>query len=183
MSSDSNYCNISLHVHFHKHFEKMYNDNLNECPSVQSCTHIDYKLTVSANLNLGSKQSVIGIEFYKPVVKYYIEEISYDFQSLIGEVGGTMGLTVGLSFLSIVEWILDLFKKYKIWWLCTINNLCQLSNIPALFSNLSKGTTFFKLSLMLHMNNWKGDFWFSVEFVNGFTVKYWYLFYTVLCFK
>ena len=62
----------------------------------------------------GKKGTDIGIEFYKPVVEYHIEEISYDFQSLIGEVGGTMGLTVGLSFLSIFEWFLEHFKKYKI---------------------------------------------------------------------
>ena len=61
----------------------------------------------------GKKGTDIGIEFYKPVVEYHIEEISYDFQSLIGEVGGTMGLTVGLSFLSIFEWVLDLLRNYK----------------------------------------------------------------------
>ena len=113
MSSDHDYCNISLHLHFHQHFDQLYNDNLAFCPSIQSCTHIDYILSVSSDI--GTKNpSIIGIEFYKPVVEYHIEEISYDFQSLIGEVGGTMGLTVGLSFLSIFEWILDLFKNYKI---------------------------------------------------------------------
>ena len=115
MSSGYDYCNISLHVHFHEHFDQMLKDNLVFCPSIRSCTHIDYILSVSYNINVGAKNpSTIGIEFYKPVVEYPIEEISYDFQSLIGEVGGTMGLTVGLSFLSIFEWILDLFKNYKI---------------------------------------------------------------------
>lgn len=114
MSSGYDYCNISLHVHFYKHFDEMFNDNLVFCPSIRSCTHIDYMLSVSSNIKTPGNPSVIGIEFYKPVVEYYIEEISYDFQSLIGEVGGTMGLTVGLSFLSIFEWILDIFKKYKI---------------------------------------------------------------------
>ena len=113
MSSNSEYCNISLHVHFQKHYDQMYNDNLVDCPSAQSCTHIDYRLHVAKNMKIVGT-SIIGIMFYKPVVEYHIEEISYDFQSLIGEVGGTMGLTVGLSFLSIFEWILDLFKKYKI---------------------------------------------------------------------
>ena len=112
MSEDSGYCNISLHVHFQTHFDQMYKDNLVDCPSTQSCTHIDYKVHVSKNME-SNIASQIGIMFYKPVVEYHIEEISYDFQSLIGEVGGTMGLTVGLSFLSIIEWIIDLFKKYK----------------------------------------------------------------------
>ena len=115
MSSDHDYCNILLHLHFRKHFDQLYNDNLAFCPSIQSCTHIDYILSVSSNINIGSNNpSTIGIEFCKPVVEYHIEEVSYDLQSLIGEVGGTMGLTVGLSFLSIIEWILDLIKQYKI---------------------------------------------------------------------
>ena len=116
MSSDSNYCNASIHVHFQKNFVQMYKDNLNDCPSYQGCTHINYKLTVTRGMRLASnaKPTEIGINFYKPIVEYHIEEISYDFQSLVGEVGGTMGLTVGLSFLSIFEWILDHFKKYKI---------------------------------------------------------------------
>ena len=115
MSSDFENCNISLHSQFYEHFEEMSKNNLINCPSVQSCIHIDYMLTVSSNLKISASiLSTIGIEFYKPVVKYYIEEISYDMQSLIGEVGGTMGLTVGLSFLSIFEWILDSIKKYQI---------------------------------------------------------------------
>ena len=44
MSSNSEYCNISLHVHFQKHYDQMYNDNLVDCPSAQSCTNIDYRL-------------------------------------------------------------------------------------------------------------------------------------------
>ena len=53
----------------------------------------------------------IYVVFHKAIVEYSIEELSYDLQSLIGEVGGTMGLTIGLSFLSIFEWALDHVKK------------------------------------------------------------------------
>ena len=115
MTNDYEYCNVSIHVHFKEHFRRMYNDNLKQCPSSQGCTHIEYQLFTSQsrpwpNVHL---PTAIRINFYKPIVEYQIEEISYDLQSLIGEVGGTLGLTVGLSFLSIFEWIIiDVAKSY-----------------------------------------------------------------------
>ena len=44
------------------------------------------------------------------MVEYSTDYISYDMQSLIGEVGGTLGLTVGLSFFYICELLIDFFK-------------------------------------------------------------------------
>ena len=39
----------------------------------------------------------------KPMVEHSKFYISYDFQSLVSEVGGALGLTIGLSFLSLFE--------------------------------------------------------------------------------
>ena len=119
MSGDLNYCNISTHVHFYNNYKQMYQDHMKQCPSLQGCKQAKYvMLGRSSPKPKGKgnkiKPTEVRIEFYKPIVEYYIEEISYDFQSLIGEVGGTMGLTVGLSFLSIFDWMLDYFKKYVI---------------------------------------------------------------------
>ena len=33
--------------------------------------------------------------------------------SLIGNVGGTLGMFVGFSFIGTVEWILDVFSRLK----------------------------------------------------------------------
>ena len=41
------------------------------------------------------------------MVEYHIDSISYDMQSLIGEIGGTLGLTIGLSFFSFAEWFTE----------------------------------------------------------------------------
>ena len=38
--------------------------------------------------------------------------ISYDLQNLIGEVGGTLGLTIGLSFFSITEYSINVIKYF-----------------------------------------------------------------------
>ena len=40
--------------------------------------------------------------------------MAYDEQSLIAEIGGTMGLCVGASFLSVVEMMVAAWKKTPI---------------------------------------------------------------------
>ena len=55
--------------------------------------------------------SEVTIQYANPMVEYHQEVITYDFQSLIGEIGGTLGMTIGLSFLCICEWFID-FLKY-----------------------------------------------------------------------
>ena len=37
--------------------------------------------------------------------------VSYDFQSLVGEVGGTLGLMLGLSVLSFVQLLEYIIEK------------------------------------------------------------------------
>ena len=107
------YCNISIHVEFHENFNQMYEENLKSCPKAFGCIHKGYTLSVKRESRL-NKFARIHVIFSNPIVEYVIEEVSYDLQSLIGEVGGTMGLTVGLSFLSIFEWALDLVKNYLV---------------------------------------------------------------------
>ena len=48
-------------------------------------------------------------------VEHHETYVNYDFQSLVGEVGGVLGLTLGLSGLSMIDnftkWIFSLFSK------------------------------------------------------------------------
>ena len=45
--------------------------------------------------------------FDNPEVVYYNTYISYDFLNLIGEVGGLLGLTMGVSILSLIKSLLS----------------------------------------------------------------------------
>ena len=55
----------------------------------------------------------ISVSFTNPIAENIITESSYDFQSLIGEIGGTLGLFLGLSGLGLME-ILKPTKKWMI---------------------------------------------------------------------
>ena len=58
-----------------------------------------------------SMNSRLHVNLSDPIVEYNIDAISYDLQSLVGEIGGTLGLTIGLSFLSFSEYLIQ-FMKY-----------------------------------------------------------------------
>ena len=91
---------------------------LDSCPSKQACNQTRYSLDFTTSgwtdiSNVPSKAK-LRIAFTNPIVEYNTDSISYDFQSLIGEVGGTLGLTIGLSFFSFVEWLTEIFTFFAV---------------------------------------------------------------------
>ena len=55
--------------------------------------------------------SRLHVNLSDPIVEYNIDAISYDLQSLVGEIGGTLGLTIGLSFLSFSEYLIQISSE------------------------------------------------------------------------
>ena len=56
--------------------------------------------------------TLIWVEFETSQVEYHHTYISYDLLSLVGEVGGILGLTLGVSVLTFLESILYRFPHY-----------------------------------------------------------------------
>ena len=114
MGSLNQHCNISVHLEFNQTYPELFLKYSSTCISSQGCIQTNYIIDSSEDFKAkyGLHSSTIKISINKPIVEYYIEEISYDFQSLVGEVGGTLGLTVGLSFLSISDWAMTVIKSY-----------------------------------------------------------------------
>lgn len=56
-------------------------------------------------------QSRVKIQLENPYVQTIEDSIAYDLQSLIGEVWGTLGLFLGLSTYSFVEFLVLLINK------------------------------------------------------------------------
>ena len=55
----------------------------------------------------------LSVSFTNPIIETIKTESTYDFQSLIGEIGGTLGLFLGLSGLGLME-MLNPTKKWMI---------------------------------------------------------------------
>ena len=75
------------------------------CFATPSCKRSIYEINYQPLLDRvhGTQRSLLKIQLSSPYVQVVQDSNSYDFQSFIGEVGGTLGLTLGLSFLSLVN--------------------------------------------------------------------------------
>ena len=57
------------------------------------------------------RPSELKIQLESPNVQTIKDQVAYDLQSLIGEVGGTLGLFLGLSTMSFIDFIEFIFRK------------------------------------------------------------------------
>ena len=55
--------------------------------------------------------STLMIEMESTNVQSIVDSVAYDFQSFIGEVGGTLGLFLGLSMFSFVQFFEYIIRK------------------------------------------------------------------------
>ena len=57
------------------------------------------------------EKSTLKIQLDNPNVLTIVDSYSYDIQSFVGEVGGTLGLFLGLSIFSFVEFTEYILRK------------------------------------------------------------------------
>ncbi len=74
-----------------------------ECVSMQACHQDKYSLSVEQQKLDFLEETIVVFSFNEMVVEYAEDVMSYDFFSFIGECGGILGLTLGMSGLSLVE--------------------------------------------------------------------------------
>ena len=74
------------------------------CLSHQPCVYETYSSRVEESfLDDENSSPQVKIEFSTSIVDRLVTDFAYDFQSLISEVGGALGLTLGLSGFSLIE--------------------------------------------------------------------------------
>ena len=54
----------------------------------------------------------IGISFQDPEIEYHHTSINYDLLSLFGEIGGVLGLTLGLSTMSLIQFLIQAVSNF-----------------------------------------------------------------------
>ena len=95
------------------HWDKMLLEVIQDCPSLQKCKKTIYDVNFAPlSKSPGTKKSIIKMQLASTSVQFIEDTIAYDLQSLIGEVGGTLGLLLGLSFVSVFELIEYLISRF-----------------------------------------------------------------------
>ena len=67
------------------------------------------KISIQA-MKLDSDVSTFVVHYKDPEIEHQYTSISYDVLSLIGEIGGVLGLTLGLSIFSLLQVLIDQFN-------------------------------------------------------------------------
>ena len=82
------------------------------------CTKLQYKVKNTQNAFSEKNLNLVSfkISFVPPKVTVFEEYLIYDFVTMIGAIGGTMGLCVGFSFFDIMGLLLKLFEKITNRW-------------------------------------------------------------------
>ena len=70
-----------------------------------------YRKTLDKEIGYSPKMSYLKIQIENPNVLTIVDSYSYDIQSFIGEVGGTLGLFLGLSAMSFVDFVGFIYRK------------------------------------------------------------------------
>ena len=88
---------------------------MHTCPKEPKCKRSDYKiheamLSDGQISQLENKSSLI-IQVESREVQQIVDNYSYSFSSFVGETGGALGLFLGISMLSIVEFIEYILRK------------------------------------------------------------------------
>lgn len=77
-----------------------------DCPAKPKCKKSIYDVSFEPfQEGHGTSKSKLKIQLASTKVVFIEDSHDYDLQSLIGEVGGTLGLLLGLSFFSLFELI------------------------------------------------------------------------------
>ena len=80
------------------------------CTSTLVCESSRFSTTMRVYENY-SAQTVIEFSYTTPEVEHHLSYINYDLQNLIGEIGGLLGITLGLSGLSIFQLMLTSIQR------------------------------------------------------------------------
>ena len=100
-------------------FLNIYNGYVNKYKCPKPCSILEYSGKLDYWANKYDQQSnntiIIYLRFQIPeVITIYEEYLIYDFNGMLGSIGGTLGLFVGFSFSSIIQLFINLLKKCKL---------------------------------------------------------------------
>ena len=83
------------------------------CPFVQRCTRSMIKMYDKLENTAPEGSSYVKISINTQYIQLVQDQYSYDMQSFIGEVGGTLGLMLGYSFMSLIDFIENTLKVVR----------------------------------------------------------------------
>ena len=87
-------------------------NNLEKCTQTQTCQNTRFTSWHKVEETWFERKTVVWVAFENPEVEYHHTYICYDLISMIAEIGGILGLTLGASALTLLESFLHRLPFY-----------------------------------------------------------------------
>ena len=96
-----------------KSLEKIWNKFLTTCPN--SCTQFQFqgKMKSLDGYFNNSKSTGLDYLYLSGYIEAHKEYLVYELDDVIGSIGGTLGLFIGLSFLGLLKHFFEAIKNYS----------------------------------------------------------------------
>ena len=89
----------------------MEKDEFDQCHDLKQCNSVEFNIVdKGAWKELQPRGPLITIELQSYIVETITDSYDYDFISIFSEIGGSLGILVGLSIMTLVELFIDLQK-------------------------------------------------------------------------
>ena len=83
-----------------------------ECLDIKPCYDVQYKFSLTPTYpNPMSQDTNISISYENYNVEYLEDSYVYGFISIFSEIGGSIGILIGLSCMTIVDFLIEVYKK------------------------------------------------------------------------
>ena len=82
------------------------------CAMSKTCENTRFTSKYVVEKTWLENKTLVYVTFDNPEVELYQSYISYDLNSLLGEIGGILGITLGASVLTFFESLLQRFSYY-----------------------------------------------------------------------
>ena len=82
------------------------------CSMTQTCENVRFASSYKVEETWIENKTLIYVVFESPEVEYHTTYISYGFYSLVGEIGGILGLTLGASAFTLSDFLLKHLPYY-----------------------------------------------------------------------
>ena len=83
-----------------------------KCKQTQTCEMTRFSSTYTVRKEKKEAKNQIEVHYANPEVLHHNTYISYDFISLVGEVGGIVGITLGASTLTLLDLLFQHLRYY-----------------------------------------------------------------------
>ena len=106
-------CSNPVSLNLIKRMKKAMNQNFyGQCVDIKTCYDVQYTLEINAPYASLNPNTDFQFYFKNYNVEHLEDSYVYSFITIFSEVGGSLGVLIGLSCMTIVDFFIEIYKTF-----------------------------------------------------------------------